>query len=280
VEILDLLKSGIKILKENKIEFPELEVEILLSFLLKIERYKIYTERIKVDKNFVNKFLKLIEKRKKGIPIQYITKEVYFFNTNFKIKSGIFIPRPETELLVERIIQIYKNYFHPKKVKILDIGTGCGNIAISLAKNIENCYVVGTDISKKSIKLAKENAILSNVEDKVKFKYSDCFSNIDEKYEIVVSNPPYVSENDYVNLQKEIKYEPKRALIGGEDGLKIIRKIIKNVSCFLKKKGFLVVEIGEGQKEIIEKMDLNGIEIFEFISDYSGIKRIAVFRKS
>jgi protein-(glutamine-N5) methyltransferase, release factor-specific len=279
VEILTLLKIGAEILKENKIESSQLEVEILLSFLLGIEGYKIYTEKIEVDKNFVNRFLKLIEKRKKGIPIQYITKKVNFFDSEFKIEKGVFIPRPETEILVEKTIQIYKENFYPKKVKILDIGTGCGNIAICLAKNIENCYVVGTDISKKAVKLAEENAILNNVENKVEFRYSNIFSDIDGIFEIIVSNPPYVSETEYEKLSKEVKNEPKKALIAGKDGLKIIKKILDDVSNFLKKNGFLIMEIGKGQKGKIERMNLKGIEISGFLDDYSGIKRVAIFKK-
>jgi len=279
VEILTLLKIGAEILKENKIESSQLEVEILLSFLLGIERYKIYTEKIEVDKNFVNRFLKLIEKRKKGIPIQYITKKVNFFDSEFKIEKGVFIPRPETEILVEKTIQIYKENFYPKKVKIFDIGTGCGNIAICLAKNIENCYVVGTDISKKAVKLAEENAILNNVENKVEFRYSNIFSDIDGIFEIIVSNPPYVSETEYEKLSKEVKNEPKKALIAGKDGLKIIKKILYDVSNFLKKNGFLIMEIGKGQKGKIERMNLKGIEISGFLDDYSGIKRVAIFKK-
>jgi release factor glutamine methyltransferase len=279
VEILTLLKIGAEILKENKIESSQLEVEILLSFLLGIERYKIYTEKIEVDKNFVNRFLKLIEKRKKGIPIQYITKKVNFFDSEFKIEKGVFIPRPETEILVEKTIQIYKENFYPKKVKIFDIGTGCGNIAICLAKNIENCYVVGTDISKKAVKLAEENAILNNVENKVEFRYSNIFSDIDGIFEIIVSNPPYVSETEYEKLSKEVKNEPKKALIAGKDGLKIIKKILDDVSNFLKKNGFLIMEIGKGQKGKIERMNLKGIEISGFLDDNSGIKRVAIFKK-
>jgi release factor glutamine methyltransferase len=279
VEILTLLKIGAEILKENKIESSQLEVEILLSFLLGIEGYKIYTEKIEVDKNFVNRFLKLIEKRKKGIPIQYITKKVNFFDSEFKIEKGVFIPRPETEILVEKTIQIYKENFYPKKVKILDIGTGCGNMAICLAKNIENCYVVGTDISKKAVKLAEENAILNNVENKVEFRYSNIFSDIDGIFEIIVSNPPYVSETEYEKLSKEVKNEPKKALIAGKDGLKIIKKILDDVSNFLKKNGFLIMEIGKGQKGKIERMNLKGIEISGFLDDYSGIKRVAIFKK-
>ncbi len=279
MEVIDLLKIGTEILKKNKIESPQLEVEILLSFLLGIDRYRIYTDKLKVDRSFVSKFFKLIEKRRKGFPIQYITKKVNFFDSEFKIEKGVFIPRPETELLVEKIIQIYMENFYPEKVKILDIGTGCGNIAICLAKNIKNCYIKGTDISKKALRLAEENAILNGVKGKVEFKYSNIFSNIDEIFDIIVSNPPYVSETEYKNLSKEVKNEPKKALIAGKDGLKIIKKILNKAFYFLRKNGFLILEIGKGQKEMIENMSLNRIEILDFLSDYSGIERIAIFKK-
>jgi release factor glutamine methyltransferase len=279
VDGLTAIKYAEKELKEKSIESPRLEAEIILSNLLGIERFKIYTEKIFINEKLFKKFLKLIEKRKKRIPLSYITKKIYFYNCEFKIENGVFIPRPETELLVEKTIQLYKNYFYPKKVKILDIGTGCGNISICLAKNIENCKVTGVDISKKSLYISYKNAILNKVEKKIKFIISNVFDKINEKFEIIVSNPPYVSKNEYENLEEEIKKEPKRALIGGIDGLKIIRKIISGSPVYLKKNGFLIIEIGFNQAPEIKKITPSNLEIFSIEKDFFSFDRIMVFKK-
>jgi release factor glutamine methyltransferase len=279
VDGLTAIKYAEKELKEKSIESPRLEAEIILSSLLGIERFKIYTEKIFINEKLFKKFLKLIEKRKKRIPLSYITKKIYFYNCEFKIENGVFIPRPETELLVEKTIQLYKNYFYPKKVKILDIGTGCGNISICLAKNIENCKVTGVDISKKSLYISYKNAILNKVEKKIKFIISNVFDKINEKFEIIVSNPPYVSKNEYENLEEEIKKEPKRALIGGIDGLKIIRKIISGSPVYLKKNGFLIIEIGFNQAPEIKKITPSNLEIFSIEKDFFSFDRIMVFKK-
>ncbi len=276
MEAIFIIKTGEKLLKNCGIENPLLEAEILFSHLMNIERYKIYTEKIYVPSRIARKFFKLIEMRKEGIPLPYITKKVYFYNCEFKIEKGVFIPRPETELLVEKTIQIYKENFSPQKVKILDIGTGCGNITVSLAKNIENCYVKGIDISKKALKIAKENSILNKTEDKTDFFYSNLFFNINEKFEIIVSNPPYVSKKDYYKLGKEVREEPKRALYGGENGIEIIRRIVKGSKYYLKKKGFLILEIGYGQSEKLKKIIPDGLKLISIDKDFSKIDRIAV----
>ncbi|MCM8803666.1 MAG: peptide chain release factor N(5)-glutamine methyltransferase [Candidatus Omnitrophica bacterium] len=279
MDILNLYNIGFEILKKNKIKNTRLECEILLSHILEIERYKIYTEKIEVPEIIKRRFLTFIKKRIKGVPLQYITKEVYFFENKFKIEKGVFIPRPETELLVEKTIKIYRENFYPEYIKILDIGTGCGNIAISLAKNIENSYIIGVDISKKSLKISKENARLNKVDKKTNFKYSNLFSNINEKFDIIISNPPYIKKIEYDNLSIEIKNEPKRALIAGEDGLKIIKMIIKESPFFLKKEGFLILEIGYNQFEDLKKIIPYKLNLISIEKDFNGYDRILVFKR-
>ncbi|MCM8817890.1 MAG: peptide chain release factor N(5)-glutamine methyltransferase [Candidatus Omnitrophica bacterium] len=270
---------GKRLLKNSRIENPQFETEILLSYLLNVDRYKLYTEKIEVSPRIYKTFLKLVKKRKKGISVFYLTKKISFYNCEFKIERGVFIPRPETELLVEKTIRIYQENFYPRKIKILDIGTGCGNIAISLAKNINKSIVKGVDISKKSLKIATENAILNKVKKRSKFFYSDIFSNINEKFEIIVSNPPYVNQKDYEKLDEEVKKEPKRAIYGGKDGLKIIKKIIKESPKFLKNCGFLIIEIGYDQSKKLKEFLPSDLKFLGFEKDLSGINRIAVFKK-
>jgi len=279
VDALTFLKKTEKELQKKGISSPRIELEILLSHILGIERYKIYIEKIFLSEKIQKKLLKLIEERKKRIPTAYLTKKIYFYDCEFIIEKGVFIPRPETELLVEKTINLYKEYFYPKKVKILDIGTGCGNIAITLAKNIDNCLVTGIDFSKKSLKIAHRNVFLNNVEKKVNLLFSNIFSEIKEKFEIIVSNPPYVSENEYKKLEKEITKEPKRALIGGKDGLKIIEKILKGSLYHLKKNGFLIIEIGYNQAPKIRKFVPPELKLFSIEKDFSSFERIMVFKK-
>ncbi|MFN4226564.1 MAG: peptide chain release factor N(5)-glutamine methyltransferase [Candidatus Ratteibacteria bacterium] len=279
MNLKDLLNSIKDEFQKCNIDSPYLEAEIIISEVFEIERYKIYTEDIKVSESEYKKIKELVEKRKKRIPLPYIIKKVHFYDCEFKIKKGIFIPRPETELLVEKTINIYNQYFYPKKVKILDIGIGCGNISIALAKNIENCKVIGVDISKKSLKVACENAVLNKVEKKVKFLFSDLFENVNDKFELIVSNPPYIREDEYEKLTEEIKKEPKKSLIGGKDGLKIIKKILKEANYYLKKNGFLIIEIGYAQTKEIKKIIPQELILFEVKKDFSSFDRIMVFKK-
>lgn len=278
MDALTLLKRAKEKLQE-RIKSPYLEAEIILSHLLGIDRYKIYVENIIVPKEISKKFLRLIDKRSERIPLGYLIKKIYFYNCEFIIEKGVFIPRPETELVVEKIIDLYKKYFYPKKIKILDIGTGCGNIAIALAKNIDNCFVLGIDINKKSLEIAYKNANLNKVRKKLKFLFSNLFKNIKEEFEIIVSNPPYVSEREYKKLEEEVKKEPKRALIGGQDGLKVIRKILKESVFYLKKNGFLIIEIGYNQAEKIKKIIPPALQLFSIEKDFSSLERIMVFKK-
>ncbi len=274
-----LLKSIKNEFQKYNLDSPCLEAEIIISEVLEIERYKIYVENIEISESKYKKIKELVEKRKKRIPLQYLIKKVHFYDCEFKIEKGVFIPRPETELLVEKTIDIYRQYFYPKKVKILDIGTGIGNISIALAKNIENCEVIGVDISKKSLRIAYENLILNKLEKKVKFLLSDIYENIDDKFELIVSNPPYIKEDQYEKLPKEVKKEPKKALIAGKDGLKIIKKILKDVSYYLKKNGFLIIEIGNNQVKEIKKIIPKGLYLLEVKKDLSSFDRIMVFKK-
>ncbi|MGB9678186.1 MAG: peptide chain release factor N(5)-glutamine methyltransferase, partial [Candidatus Ratteibacteria bacterium] len=279
VDALNLIKKAKEELQKVGIESGQIEGEILLSSLLGIERYKIYTEKIFISEKIQKKFFKLIERRKRRIPLAYITKKIYFYNCEFMIEKGIFIPRPETELLVEKAINIYKEYFYPKQIRILDIGIGCGNIAITIAKNVENCIVSGVDISKKCLKIAHKNAILNKVEKKTKFLLSNIFDKINEKFEIIVSNPPYVSKIEYEKLEEEIKKEPKRALIGGKDGVKIIKKILRGSVFHLKKNGFLIIETGYNQVLEIKKIIPQALKLFSIEKDLSSFERIVVFKK-
>jgi len=262
------------------------EAEILLSYLLKIKRSEIYLNFDKILSNNERRELEqAIQKRLKNIPLQYITKHQEFMGMDFFIEEGVLIPRPETEILVEKIIEKLKNKKPDSHLRVADLGTGSGIIAISMAKYIKNITIYAIDISEKSLKLASKNALKHNCEDKIVFIQGDLFEPLREKIDQncldgVVSNPPYISLEDFKSLPVEIRErEPKIALCGGVNGMDYYRKIVKKASYFLKKNGFVALEVGAGQAKKVKELILKendfkqNIEIFR---DYSNIERVVI----
>jgi release factor glutamine methyltransferase len=286
------LKDISRIFKSKGVINPEREVEILLSYLLEMNRSEIYLNSDKLLKNKEKmKLEKMIQERIKKIPLQYITKYQEFMGMDFSVEKGVFIPRPETEILVEEVIKKLKNKKCPYylKLKVADLGTGSGIIAISIAKFIEDIIIYASDISKKSLKIALKNAQKHTCAEKIIFLPGNLFEpyqNKIEKYslEAIVSNPPYINSNDLKLLPEEIKgNEPKIALDGGVDGLYYYRKIIKESPHFLKRDGFIALEVGMGQAKIIKELILkedNYRQKVEIFKDYSGIERVVIaYRK-
>ena len=197
-------------------------------------------------------YLKYIQMVKNGEPIEHITHQKEFMKLNFYVDKNVLIPRQDTEILVEEIIKIAK---HIKAKKILDLCTGSGAIAISLAKYIDNIQITALDISSKAIDIATKNARINNVEDRITFVESNLFDSLaEEKYDIIVSNPPYIKRKVIEKLDKEVRKEPIIALDGGEDGLDFYRKIIDNGYKYLKYGGYIGLEIGYDQKEDVTKI--------------------------
>ena len=193
------------------------------------------------------KYFKAIEKLNKGIPLQHITHQQEFMKMNFYVNENVLIPRPDTEILVEEVIKIAKKM---NAKKILDLCTGSGAIAISLAKYIENSQITATDISQEALVIAEKNAENNNVEKQIAFLLSDLFKELPrEKYDMIVTNPPYIKKEIVKTLTKEVQNEPLIALDGGWDGLDFYRKIIHQADDFLKFGGYLCLEIGYDQKE-------------------------------
>jgi len=279
VPLRKLIEEGVFFLQKNKIEEPRRNAEALLSFILNKPLYYIYTENPFLPQKSISLYNKLLKKRASGIPLQYLIKRVNFYGYDFFIQKGVFIPRPETELLIEKAVDIYNRYFFPSRmIKILDIGTGCGNISITLAKEIKKSVIVATDISEKAIKTADYNAKIHGVENRIKFLKVNLFPLKKRRFNIIVSNPPYIPHPEISLLDREVKMEPHRALCGSKDGLSVIRKILKEGDKFLYKGGFLLMEIGYNQatpiKEIICNLKLMGIE-----KDIAGIERVVIFQK-
>ena len=274
--VLESLTLSTDFLEKKGIESPRLNAELLLAEILECKRLDLY---LKFDQplkeNEVDKYREWISRRGKFEPLQYITGKVEFYGLQFKVTRDVLIPRPETEILVEEIIKFCKG---KTGLKILDIGTGSGNIPISLAKNLNGVQITTIDVSADAIEVAKENAVLNGIESEIKFLVSDLnhFNTEAGLFDIVVSNPPYISAEEYPTLQKEItEYEPAIALTDSNDGLDYYRAIAKKSKSLLKSGGNIFLEIGQGQKEDVEKiLSGNNFINIQFIKDYQQIDRI------
>lgn len=266
------------------------ETELLLTDILNCSRLSLYLNQDiflnKAESSLVSSVLK---RRIKAEPIQYILGKTEFFGLEFKVTADVFIPRPETEILVETVLEIASSFkLHAPRLNILDIGTGSGNISISLAKLLKDCRIIAVDISKQAIVVAKNNAILNGVETKVSFIKQDFFdlqpaacSLQPKSFDFVVSNPPYIPTQEIETLQPEVRYEPHIALDGGNDGLDFYRRIIEETPHYLRKDGFLIMEMGFNQKEAVKNIFQKSgyFEIIEFVKDYNNMDRVIIAKK-
>ena len=253
MQIKEVMRKGMIKLKTNNIEEPNLKSRLLMQYILNKPReyLLVHDDKQLTLRQEVNYF-KAIKKLLDGEPLQHITHRQEFMRLMFYVDENVLIPRPDTEILVEEVIKIAKKI---NAKKILDLCTGSGAIAVSLAKYIEGSQITATDISRKALSIAKLNAVNNDVEDKITFVSSDLFQNIpEEKYDIIVSNPPYIKRNVIQKLDKEVRKEPIIALDGGDDGLKFYKKIIDNAYEYLKYKGYLCFEIGYDQKDEVTKL--------------------------
>jgi release factor glutamine methyltransferase len=271
------------------------EAEVLLKSCLEIKNIELYLNPdCHLSRYELNLLAEAIEKRKNHLPLAYITGEKEFYSLGFRVTPDTFIPRPETEFLIDAVLKRSPVTGHRLPVTdhrlpitIVDLGTGCGNIAATLAKYTPHSKIYATDISKKALEVAKENARRHRVEDRITFLKGDLFSPLENRHlkgkiDFLVSNPPYVIRGEIDSLMPEVAHhEPRIALDGGEDGFSFYRRIIEGAPQYLKSKGYLVLELGIDQapqvKEIVEKtLEFKSIEI---IKDYSGIERVIIARK-
>ena len=265
----EIIKVGSKLLKDKKIPSYILDSELLLSKTLNKSREQILINLDqKVSKKNVSTFKKYLLRRSKNEPIAYILKEKEFWSKKFHVNQDTLIPRPETELLVDNLIKNYKK----RKISILDIGTGSGCIIISLLTSLKKSLGIGIDISKNAIITAKKNARKHKLLNRIKFSNQSFEKIFNKKFDLIVSNPPYISKKDIKNLSDDIKkYEPIMALDGGNDGLDLIKKVIYKSSEFLKINGMLALEIGNGQIKKVSKLLIdNNFRIKKVIKDYKN----------
>ena len=275
----EILNEGSKILKLNDIRSYNLDSEILLSSTLKLDRSQLL---LNLDKRIENQekkiFFNFIERRSKNEPIAYITGYKEFWKSKFKVNKNVLIPRPDTETIIE---QVLNELDINSSKKILDIGTGSGCIIISILNERKKCFGVGIDISKNAVKLAKYNAKIQHIDNRIKFLNSDIDNFCGDKYDLVISNPPYIKHHEINGLEKDIKnHEPKVALDGGIDGYNKIRLIIEKSSTLIKKRGKLFLELGINQtRETLKILNLNGFSKTKVIKDLASKNRCIVSTK-
>ncbi len=281
--IIDIINWGGQYLKSKGIDEARLTIELMLCHILKCRRIDLYIDFERpLTKAELEELRNIIKRRLKKEPLQYIIGKTEFMGFEFKINPDVLIPRPETEILVEKTIETIKKEFPDETtVKVLDIGTGSGNIAISIAKFLGGkVEVLGIDLSDKAIQIAEENAKLNNVEniEFIRFDFFDAdFENkFKNQFDIIVSNPPYISTEEFETLQDEIKiYEPRIALTDGADGLSFYRRLADLGGEIISNRGFILAEMAYNQAEKVKEIFKSaGYEEIKTFKDYLGFERV------
>jgi release factor glutamine methyltransferase len=286
--IKELLSVSIDYLKEKHIDSPRLTAEVLLAFQLNLNRVKLYLNLdLPLNDSEVSGYRELIRRRVQREPLQYITGVQEFWSLDFQVDPRVLIPRPETELLVEEAKERIKDApgTGGDPFRILDLGTGSGALAVTLAKEIQGARIWATDISPEAIELARLNAERHNISDRIEFCQGDLWHALNDSnitFDFIVSNPPYVSADEYDDLQPEVRdYEPRLALDGREQGLYYIQKIIEGCTNFLNPGGWLLLEMAPGQTETAVEL-MKATKTFEKetrIKDYSHLYRVVCAQK-
>ena len=274
--VLESINLSSEYLKNKGIESPRINAELLLAHILNCKKLNLYLSFEKpLSEEEIDKYRELLKRRSKFEPLQYIIGKVEFYGIDFKVNPSVLIPRQETEILVETIIKQYDKY---DKLKILDIGTGSGNIAVALAKNLENSFMTAIDISEEALKTANENALLNSVNNRIEFIKADFLKDefTENGFDVVVSNPPYISIEEFETLQPELKeYEPKIALTDYNSGFLFYEIILTKSNHLMKPGGKLFFEVGKGQfSKVIELMANNNFQNIIVTKDYLNIERV------
>lgn len=276
--VKDIISRGMELINKKEYSNPYLETILVLSKLLDVDKNYIYVHGDKeIEESIIIEFFDIMKKRVKGYPLQYLLNEVDFMGLTFYLEEGVLIPRPDTEIMVEFIID---NIDEDEDINILDIGVGCGAIGLSIAKYCPNAKIFGIDIDDTPIRLSNKNKDLLKVEN-ASFYQGDLFealekNNIGERFQLIVSNPPYIKTSDIEDLQIEVKdHEPLIALDGGVDGLDFYRKISKRAPYYLLPKGILIYEIGYNQgTQVRDILNSEGFKNISILKDYQGYDRI------
>ena len=279
MNIEQTLNKAVSILFENNIQNPYLDSEILLSKVINKDRkYILLNSKENLKTVYLDRFNNFIKRRKKGEPIAYITNKKEFWKDTFYVNKNVLIPRPDTELIIEQVLKIY---LKEAQLQVLDIGTGSGCILLSILKERFNFYGTGIDISKKSINVSKINADKLRLTNRVKFIHSSVDNFKIGKYDLIVSNPPYIESLNLKYLENDIvNFEPMLALNGGFDGFSKIRKVINRASNLIKRNGKFILEIGFNQKNRVKEiLRKEGFYINKSIKDYGNNDRCIISTK-
>ena len=277
--ILKLLQWTTDYFQRNKVAESRASAEVLLAHLLSQDRLFLYLNYDRpMEAEELAAFRTLVKRRLSGEPNQYITGIQEFWSLPFRVNPDVLIPRPETEVLLETVLDFLRSSHHA--VRVLDLGTGSGAIAVSLARELSLISIVATDSSMASLKVAHDNALLNQIDSKIHFVCADmfsAFSSASAKFTVVATNPPYLSHAEFSRLPPEIRdYEPHQALDGGPDGLAAIRRIIKEAPALLSPAGALIMEIGADQAESVSALvkDSQHYKSYQIIRDLSGLHRV------
>ena len=273
------INEGYLQLKKNKIKSSHLDSEILMSQVIKKDReYLILNLNQKINGKAYKYYHDLINERSKGKPIAYITGKKFFWKHEFYIDQNVLIPRPETELIIEYVLKKYKN---KTKLRLLEIGVGSGCVLLSILDEKKNFLGTGIDLTNKCLKICNNNAIKIGIKNRLKLHKSDIDNFNLGKYDLIISNPPYIKKIDLKYLDPDVRdFEPKMALDGGLEGLSEIRKVIRKSSELIKKKGILILEIAFNQKNDVKKLLNNkGFYINKVLKDYANKDRCIISTK-
>ncbi len=280
--ILDIISASTEYLDSQGVDDARLNTELLLAHVLGYRRIDLYTHFDRpVDHVEREEYKLLLRRRALREPLQYILGEAEFMGLRFFVDRRVLIPRPETEVLVEKTIELCKSQGERgRPISVLDVGTGCGNVAVTVAKLVPTVIVMAIDISSDALEVAMHNAELHGVSERVTFKQVDILSSSDllagQTFDIVVSNPPYVAKEDFGQLPPEIRdYEPRFATCDESDGLKFFRRISELGTSLLRKGGHLLFEVGDGQSGDVRRIMANaGYKQIEVLKDLAGIERV------
>ena len=284
-ENLTLLRKIEADLKAAHILSPEAEAETLITHFSGVRRLDFFTGEKKITLSARRSIQKALTVRKKGKPLFYLTGEAPFYGRLFRVTPDTLIPRPETEVLVEKTLDLLKTRYEGKTADILDLGTGTGCIAVSLTLEHPDCRMTALDASPEALRIARKNLDLFDLRGRIRLVQSRLFDAFDKdkrrSWDIIVSNPPYVPREGWKKLSREVRSEPRLALDGGPRGLRVVEKILDESPAFLASGGWLLMEIGDGQSVFLEKRlrSKRTFARFDFIKDLNGIDRVLVAQK-
>lgn len=281
--ILNVLNRTALDFKNKGLASPRLDAEVLLSDCLKTDRSGLYmnSERLIADEELTG-VLSCVERRQKEEPVAYIVGRKEFWSLIFEVNSRVLVPRPETELLVEEVLKNCSDS-GDRGINILEIGTGSGAISVAVASEFKKAHIVATDISAEAVKMARENAEKNGVANRISFICGNLFEAVSGEFDIIISNPPYISAEEFKQLPPEVRdFEPKEALLAGPEGTEFHYKLITEGSRYLKCGGWLFMEMGAGQKDRVASMlrDSKTYDNIGFRADYAGIDRVVMAQKA